>query len=55
VLILREILGYSAAETADMLDTSVASVNSALQRARSTMVWKRVRETEVEFAKLTDA
>lgn len=49
-LLLTEVLGWSAAEVAEGLETSLASVNSALQRARSTMAEKDLGDGRVDLS-----
>jgi RNA polymerase sigma-70 factor (TIGR02960 family) len=53
VLILRGVLGWSAKDTAELLDSSIPSVNSALQRARRSMQ-ERLPERRLEWAPDTD-
>jgi RNA polymerase sigma-70 factor (ECF subfamily) len=49
VLLLRDVQGYSAAETASILELSVASVTSALQRARAT-IGERVAARDTDWS-----
>jgi RNA polymerase sigma-70 factor (ECF subfamily) len=48
VVILRDVLGFRANEVADMLDSSVDSVNSALKRARGSLQRRRLTTAERE-------
>jgi RNA polymerase sigma-70 factor, ECF subfamily len=54
VVIARDVMGWSAAETSELLDTSVPAVNSALQRAHAQLAKAEVSRDTVDTTTLDD-